>query len=317
VTDANLPSVTAEVAAEPAHAGPRPLVLPQAGALEATARRALDAVIARLALAWRDGLTARFRTLVDLEPQAPEELVTSRALAAMPAPRAAFRLALEPRRAGAAWFDLDAAFGLALVERLFGGPGNAGEPRALTPIEQSALRAFVEPMVARVAEAWKEPRALGLTTVAFANDPASEDDVAAGRLLRLAFEVRIGDTAGTFALLLPFEAARDALTVSAPAGAPAPGTASPAGQLARAALTLSARLPVAWLGAGRVAALAPGTLLPLGLAPDAPVDVEANGRRLFEGAVGQHDHRIAVRITRTRTAADDTPSPRLAPGRNA
>lgn len=315
MTDANLESVTPEVA-EPA--GPRPLVLPHAGAFEPGARRALEAVTSRLALAWRDALTARFRTLVDLELRAPEELGAGEALASLAAPRATYRLALEPRRPGTAWLDFDAGFALALVERLFGGPGIPGTPRTLTPIEQAALRAFVEPMVARVADAWKEPRPFGLSVIAFTGDPASEDAPGAGgRVVALRFDVRIGETAGSFALLLPFEAARDALSAPPSAAGAAAAPASTAVPLARAALTLSARLPVAWLGAGRVASLVPGAVLPLGLAPETPVGIEANGSRLFEGTAGQHDHHIAVRITRIRTASDDAPSPRLAPGRNA
>ena len=195
--------------------------------------------------------------------------------------------------AGGPALALDVATPLALcwVERHLGGADPLGaDGRALSDLERSVVERHWLPAVwAAFARAWGSvpPR-----PTRFAADPALVVlDAPDAPVLVVDLEVSVGDGSAVLSLCYPVAALQLLSGVPASAGSPDGGSAAPLDDLP---LTLRAELGRARLTVGDLVALAPGDVVPLGVATDAPVRVQIGDRVEFQARAGASGGRLAL-----------------------
>jgi flagellar motor switch protein FliM len=215
-------------------------------------------------------------------------------------PTALFRL----RLAGGAHVGLDLAPALALhlVERHFGSADPLADAgRALSGLERAVVERHWLPLVAAAfGEAWATapPR-----PDAFAADPARlplappDDAVVVAEAA-----VTVDEGAAALTLCYPADALQALLNV--PDAAPAtPDPAAP--HVGGLPLDLRAELGRTRLPVGDLLRLAPGDVIPLGRAVDAPVRVRVGGRLRFEAQAGVCGPRLALHVLTPPVPPDD------------
>ncbi len=188
--------------------------------------------------------------------------------------------------------DVAPALALFVVERHLGGVDPLGDQaRALSELERAVVeRHWLPTLWARFAQAWGSvpPRA-----TRFAADPrylvlAAPDD----RVLVADLEVTVGGASATLSLCYPADALR--LLLGASDGRP--DTRADGGALDALPLVLRAELGRTRLTVGELRSLEPGDVLPLGVAPDAPVPVWVGDRFRFEARAGAAGTRLALEV---------------------
>jgi flagellar motor switch protein FliM len=242
--------------------------------------------------------SARLRKPVEVTGSDFETVRAGDLVNAMPTPCAAWPLAVG---GGTAILDLGVPFALAVVDRAFGGNGDAVTlQRALTPLEQRVADAVAAAVPAVLRDA------LHLSSIAAA--PGAGTAEPAALPLRARDEVfvvfrlaLIGDGLDTtWTIGLPLEAFEPLFETVEAAPAPAPVMSiENARELQQAHVGLVVRLPLFRVRAGNLAELAAGDTLPTGHAPGTLVEVLVNGHVRFRGTVGQVRGRLGLQITET------------------
>ncbi len=183
-----------------------------------------------------------------------------------PAPRAAVaRVALDlTPLPGAAVLELEAALVVALVDALAGGPGTSSGATSLTPVEAAALDLLALAALEGACSVPSVEDALAPRLARGASEPTSA--------LAVELEVTAGPLVGKGRLLLPAAAVRALRDASAPLGA-----------AADIPLPVSIRSGRAPLEPEELAALAPGDIVVLDGAADAPDALVLPGGARFAG----------------------------------
>ncbi len=204
--------------------------------------------------------------------------------------------------------DFGTELALNFLDRMFGGSGDGPPPRrALTAIEQAALRSFTERALALLREAWQGRVELEPRVTSFESDagmiqlPDREGGIVAASL-----EVAAGSLHSGFVLGLPASALKSCmqdLQREAAARVPQRDRATVESHLRQACLSLAARLPVLRLSLREIRALAPGQVVHTGLPTDTPVELHVNEELRFQGSLGQVQHHAGLQITQRSTAA--------------
>ena len=259
-------------------------------------RLVIEAGVERLLPAIAALATARLRKPVQVTA-APFEMVRVRDLVnALPEPCAVWPL---PVAGANAVLELGVPFSLAVVDRAFGGQGDAVVvARALTPLEQRVADGVAAAVPALVREAFRLPVVLEAPGAGLA-DPAEfpirdRDEVfVVLRLTLLADGLDAGWTLG-----LPLEAFAPLFATAEAVAAPPPVMSHDnARELQQAHVALAVRMPLCRVRAGRLAALAVGDTLTTEHPTGTPVEVLVNGRIRFRGTVGQVNGRLGLQIT--------------------
>lgn len=267
-------------------------------------RLTLEAIFSRAGSALQATLSSRLRTPMDVACSV-EQATFSEFVLAVPNPCAAFVFDLGGGAAGQGAVELSLDLAFLVVDRVFGGPGEAlALERPLTMLERTVVQGFVEKLLAAVREVWQEHLDMAPALVGFESTPdmlriANRED----NVLVTRFEVRSGDFASHVTLCLPFLALEGFLGEKLARGA-AVASPVPAGQRAlieaglRAAhVELAARFPPLRLAARDVAELQPGQIIATTQPIDAPIELHINGQCRFLGALGQYRRTLGLRIT--------------------
>lgn len=259
-------------------------------------RARLDAVLQRLAPAVSSLLSARLRRAVDVLPGECETATAAEFLASLPAPCAAVAFGTAPSVAVA---ELGVAFGLYVVERLFGGAGEGQWlERPLTALEQNAIAGLVEKLPALFAEAVRLPGFAGRAGAieSEATSLSLGEPEAAVVVMRL--ELRASGLETTWSLGVPL-AALEPLFESPDEAPASPAAVLPENlrELQQAHVQLLARLPLFRMKARDLAALTEGQTVPTGHRTETVAEVLVNGRVRFRAAVGQMQGQRGLRIT--------------------
>lgn len=259
-------------------------------------RLVLEGALERFSPALASLLSARFRKAFEVLPESLETVRAGDFVNALPVPCAAYPL---PMADSMAVLDLGLPFTLALVDRAFGGNGDAPWfDRALTPLEQKVVLGVASQIPGLLRETFRLPATLGAVGAVEA-DPASlplrsRDEVFVA--LRLVLRAPGLDT--TWTLGLPLDALEPMFTPVEAVSAPAPvANLENARELQQAHVTIVARLPFFRVRAGDLAELHAGQTLSTGHAAGIPAEVLVNGQVRFRGTVGQMRGRLGLQIT--------------------
>jgi flagellar motor switch protein FliM len=296
----------------------RPLRIPR------ERRVALEAVLARFTQALETQLAPRLREPLDVTLGGLDQVTFSEFAQSLRTPCAAFVFPLG-QGPGRGVLDLGNPVAFHLVDRLFGGTGEADVPtRPLTGLEQAAVRGVVESVLALLGDAWQGGLGIATRPLGFESNPTALAAMEPGAdVLVVDLAVRAGPLAGQITLGLPlaaldsFSPERDAsrLEPQATAERAAPCRAAIAELLQQARLDFVVRLPVFRLTARALSSLAPGQVLQSGCPAASAVEVHVNGRLSWLGALGQAQGYVGVRITQPVAAPALERSPRCREGR--
>jgi flagellar motor switch protein FliM len=269
-------------------------------------RAALEGLYGRFAAALQGIVTSRLRTPVDVLLIDIEQTTFGEFCLSLPSPCAAHVFSLGDRTPGQGVIDLGNPVAYYLIDRLFGGPGEAADlKRPLTPLEQTVARSLTERFLGLLRDAWQEQVPLTPELAGFESNP--ETLPAAGRedgVLVATLALRSAEFAGTLSVCLPmaplepwFQERTGGRPVSPRVGASDRPLLQAA--LRQAEVTVAARIPAVRLTARAAGSLRPGQTIDTGHPLDAPLEVYVNGRLSHLGSLGQLRRHFGLRITRS------------------
>ena len=269
-------------------------------------RLTLEAIFSRIAAAVQATLSSRLRTPLDVVPAVEQASFAEFVLGASN-PCAAFVFDLGGAAGGQGVIDLGPDLAFFIVDRIFGGPGEAlAVERPLTMLERTVVRGLVDKMVAAFREAWTGHLDLTPELTGFESTPdmlriaSREANVLVARL-----EVRAGTFQSYLAFCLPLLALETFLAEKAHRSPlqSTPSQESPAHRrvvqtaLLGAHVEVAARFPGLRLAARDVANLRVGQIIQTTQPIEAPVELHINGRCRFAGTLGQYRRTLGLRVT--------------------
>jgi len=268
-------------------------------------RVALESIYSRFALSLQRMLSSHLRTSMDVSCSV-EQAPFSEYLLSIANPCAVFVFGLGAPGGAQGALDLSTALAFYIVDRVFGGPGEATRlERPLTPLERTVARGFAEKMLAGFREAWQDHLTLAPEITGFKSIPdtigiaSPEDNVLVAHL-----EVRSGQFSGVVAMCLPF-LVLEGFPGEKPTnrGQGAKVAANPLQRsfiestIRSAEVDLSVRFPTLRLTAREVAGLRPGQVIQTTQPIDSPIELHINGSRRFLGVLGQYRRMLGIKIT--------------------
>jgi flagellar motor switch protein FliM len=150
-------------------------------------------------------LTAQLRSDVEVRLAAVDQLTYDEFIRSIPNPSTMAVLGMAPLRPHAA-LELDPAITCAVLDRLFGGSGRAGDAgRGLTNLEESVVTGLVDGLTEDLAEAWKQIVELQPRVEAVETNPQFAQIVPPREMIVLVTcETKVNEAEGMVNLCIPF-----------------------------------------------------------------------------------------------------------------
>lgn len=267
----------------------------------------INGIYGRIAGSVQSLLSSRLRTPVDVVVASVEQATFAEFIFSLGNPCAAFVYDLGEKAGGQGVLDVGTELSYHLVDRLFGGPGDASDvKRPLTSLERVVVRGVADKIVGVVRESWQEHLQFTMEYSGFEGSPDAlqianrEDNVLVANI-----EVKTGNFSGLMTICLPllslesFLQEKPARLVTSGKGssverANSRGVIEQA--LRGARITLAARFPPFYLRAADLASLKVGQVIHTGHPSDVPVEVYVRGHRQFLGILGQRRQYVGLRV---------------------
>ena len=247
-------------------------------------------------------LAGLVRDYVEVAAGDLSEVRWSGLVASLPSPCAVFMFEAPPLK-GTGLLRMDPGLAFALVDRLFGGRGEAVDlGRELTPIEQRVVGRFVDAVLAEVRAAWSPAFDCRISATEFASSP---DLIETGgvdeSVIEVGLKLETGPLSGSIHIAYPhhmFEPAIRALGPKPEAKRKEPAIQGSAEIVKTLSLPVTVRLAPTWVDMKHLVDLAVGDVLLLDNRASEDVEVLAGGKTVMKGRPGSHGGRLAVKITR-------------------
>jgi flagellar motor switch protein FliM len=273
-------------------------------------RVALEAVFTRLTLSLQDLLSSLLRIPLDVSLDGLEHVAFGEFRKALSTPCATFVFDTGHGVGGEGIVDVTTGVGFYIVDRLFGGPGEAPhQERSLSDLEQSVVRGVAERLLALLRDSWKEHLELAPEIVRFESNPENlRADSRVQTVIVSEMAIRAGESfSGQLAICLPLlilESFLQERVADRPARTKKSGRTSRhrehiAEDLKLAHVSLAARLAPLSLSARSLADLAPGQVIQTNQHIDLPIELHVNGRCRYLGTLGQVRRHVGLQITAT------------------
>jgi len=267
----------------------------------------INGIYGRVAGSIQSQLSSRLRTPVDVVVSSVEQATFSEFIFSLANPCAAYVYDLGEKVGGQGVFDLGTELSYHLLDRLFGGPGDASDvKRPLTALERIVVRGVADKIAAVVQESWHEHLELRCVYAGFEASPEAlqianrEDNVLVANI-----EVKTANFSGLMTICLPLQSLESFLQEK-PARLVSNSRASAAERVSSRAVieqalrgarvTLAARFPPFFLRTADLAALKVGQVIHTGHPSDVPVEVYVRGHRQFLGILGQRRQYVGLRV---------------------
>lgn len=153
----------------------------------------------------QSSLSGYLRTNVEVAIVGVEEMMYEEFTRRLTNPTIFTILSLQPV-AGTAILELSPNIGIALLDRLLGGPGTMPlAPRALTDIERTVFRRIIDRVVYSLEDAWKQVADLNVAFEGIEMNPQFTQLVPAKDMtVVIQFHIALRDAVGSMNLLLPY-----------------------------------------------------------------------------------------------------------------
>lgn len=246
--------------------------------------------------------TTHLRTGVEMGVAAVHQMTYSEFLNRLDDPTVLAVVDLEPL-AGSGLLHLDLDLVFQMLDRLFGGPGQAsGERRPLTDIEQSVIERVIVAALDALAGAWANLIQLEPSLRTIESNPTFTHIAAPNEVCAIiGFEVRLGPHRGRMQLCLPYIVLEPVLPKLSTqqwfaAERKVQRDAHVGSELERVLVGLWVRLGTATVTLQDLLGLEPGDLLQLERRRGEPVEVFVEDQPTFRAVPGRRQDRLAVRI---------------------
>lgn len=149
--------------------------------------------------------SARLRTQVQTTVVSVEQLTYEEVVGSIPNPTIMNVLTVEPLD-GNVIFEINPGIAFTIIDRLFGGPGEAPEKvRGLTDIERSVVEKVVTGLLELLGEAWESIVEIHPNLEMIESNPQFAQIVSPTEMVVLVtFEIKIGDKEGLMTLCIPY-----------------------------------------------------------------------------------------------------------------
>lgn len=286
--------------------------------------RTLETMYERMVKALESWIIGRVRGQIEMRLVSVEQLSFGEFTLSLPTPCASFICDIADSGGQRGIIDVGHEFAFYLVDKLFGGTGEAlSIARPLTRVERMAVRGVAERAVIQLQDIWADHIPLALEISSFESFPdillqtANRDDP----VLVANIEVLAGETSSLMLVCLPFGVLDKFFThgtkkrVNAATGSEHERAANRviAEQSLRAArVTVAARLPDFPMTMRDLAALSEGGVISTALPHDTLLRILVGSQERFTGSAGRVGQRLAVRIDAALTDRDvETPEASL------
>jgi flagellar motor switch protein FliM len=269
--------------------------------------RTLEAMYERLVKSLEGWLMGRVRGQLELKLQSVEQFSFGEFTLSLPTPCASYLVDIRDSGGAQGVIDFGHEFGFFLVDRLFGGSGNATlANRALSPIERLAVRTVAERVMNLLSEIWQDHVQLDLSLSGFESIPEilrvanREDPVLVANI-----EVSAGNTTSLLLLCLPFavlekffsgSTQRRVNNVTGSHKEREHNRELTEASLRATRALLSARLPEFRLSMRDLASLRVGSVLATAIPTNSEIELLVGGQRRFRGTAGRVGRKLAVRV---------------------
>jgi len=259
-------------------------------------------------------LSAHLRTIIDVRVVGVEQLTYHEFIHSLPNPTCFMTLEAPPLE-GQMCLEFSPLICYPIIDRLLGGT-NAQlfiPQRPLTSIEWRLMQRIVDRALESLSEVWKNLIEVKFSLVATESNPELVHIVAPTEVVVfITFEIKIGQSAGTMSLCIPFNTIESVLSrLATQAWFYKPRPASDVQRvrlqrgLVKGAIPLTAFLGRTTLRLSEWRSLQPGDLISLDKRADCDLILQIAGRNKFAGSIGQYRGSKALRLT--RTAENDEP----------
>lgn len=286
----------------------------------------LNGIYQRLAVSLQAVFSSRLRSSVDVVLSSVEQATFAEFIFSLASPCAAYVHDLGDKVGGQGVIDMGSDLSYYLIDRLFGGPGEAPDlKRPLTQLERTVVRGVADKVWGLAAEAWADHLTFAPSYVGFESSPDAlqianrEDNVLVANI-----EVKSGGFAGLITMCVPLLSLETFLQEK-PTRHFHNVKSSPAereqtrrmieGLLRISQLELKARFPLFQLKARDVGKLEVGQVIHTGHPYDVPVELYVRGQRRFVGTLGQSRKYVGLRITQQLHSQRPDATPRSSRGR--
>ena len=286
----------------------------------------LNGIYQRIAVSLQALFSSRLRTSVDVTLASVEQATFAEFIFSLATPCAAYVYDLGDRVGGQGVLDLGTDFSYHLIDRLFGGPGEAQDvKRPLTLLERAVVRGVGDKIWSLVQDAWSDHLVFQPAYSGFESSPDAlqvanrEDNVLVSNI-----EVRSGPYAGLITMCIPLLSLESFLQEKPTRHFHSVRTTPAERDTARhtieealraSRLEVQARFPLFHLRARDVSKLEVGQVIHTGHPSDVPVELHVRGQRRFLGTLGQSRRYVGLRISHQLHAQRQEGAPKASRGR--
>lgn len=258
--------------------------------------------IARLASTF---LSAQVRSMVSVVVASVDQMTFEEFIGLLPNPSYVATVSMDPLK-GNMFMAIDIPVALAMVDRLFGGPGTApGRVRPLTEIELTIVDKISKGLLSSVRESWASLVALELKIEQSTSNPTFIQNVPSNEMtVVVRFDVKMGKVTGALTFCLPFVSiepilpklsARNWFTVLRREAARTEEL-TVLERLGSVELELVAMLGKAELTVRDILRLEPGDVIQLESRVNDSIEVKVGGRSKFRAKPGRTGSRLCFKV---------------------
>ncbi len=268
--------------------------------------RTLEAMYERLVKNLEAWVISRVRGQIEVRLQSVEQFSFGEFTLSLPTPCASFVFEIaDTGQKGV--IDIGPEFGFYVIDRVFGGTGQAALPnRSLTPIERMAIRTVAERVAQLTEEIWQDHVPMEINVTGFESSPEilqvanREDPVLVANV-----EITAGNQSSLMLICLPFAVLDKFFTSSGQQRLALLNSTDAEREVARQKtesalrdmrVPISVRLPQFELRLDDLMNLTAGSVIPTGIPKDARLIVRAGEQERFVGQAGRVSGMLAVRI---------------------
>ena len=268
--------------------------------------RALEIVGETFARQFNTVLGTSLRTGVSISMDDIGQLTYDEFVRELPSPTLLLVLDMPPLK-GAGMFHVPASFTMSIVERLLGGAGNGSTPmRAPTEIEMKILTNLLDRVFERLGAAFDAIFPVRPTLNRTETNPQFAQVTApTDMVVVINFTVKIDSVPSVVSLAVPFTTLVPVLEEATNRNRvddddlAAELRLAVEGSVQVAPIEVRVRFDAVAMPSRRIATLAPGDIIPLDQALDAPLTVEVAGLPRFLATAGTKGKRVACLVTDT------------------
>ena len=258
--------------------------------------------------------SAHLRTIVQITVHSVEQLTYDEFIHSVPNPSILNIFRAEPLE-GNAILEINPSIVFTIIDRLFGGPGQAPESiRDLTDIERVVIEKVVVRTLDIFREAWESIISLKPKLEVIESNPLFTQIVSPSEMVVLvSFKTRFGENEGLINMCIPYIVLEPIISkLSAHfwfAGTARESTQESIGrikaQIEKANLNLTALLGKASIHVGELLELQPGDVIMLDSKINDPVEIMVGSRKKYLGKPGTLGSKMAVQISSVVKEGDD------------